>query len=79
MSSSLSTSGSLRGSQATLEPPGLSRESLLQAKRLGLASLDMARSKSMPGLADPLLPNLLSTGAQASRRLSAREKRVGYR
>ena len=43
VSSSLSTSASLRGSQATLADSGLSTESLLQAKRLGMASLDMAR------------------------------------
>ena len=43
VSSSLSSSASLRGSQPTLADCGLSTESLLQAKRLGMASLDMAR------------------------------------
>eukprot|EP00090_Calanus_glacialis_P013982 TRINITY_DN22614_c0_g1_i2.p1 TRINITY_DN22614_c0_g1~~TRINITY_DN22614_c0_g1_i2.p1 ORF type:complete len:826 (+),score=189.98 TRINITY_DN22614_c0_g1_i2:94-2571(+) len=73
VSSSLSTSTSSRGSQNTLaEIGGLSSENILQAKRLSLASLDMARSQSMPGLvlADTLL-NL-----PKNRRISAREKRV---
>jgi len=74
VSSSLSTSASLRGSQPTLADAGLSTESLLQAKRLGMASLDMARSKSMPGLA--LADSLLAMQTGPGRRLSAREKRV---
>jgi hypothetical protein len=58
-----STSTSLRGSRAndlhrvlsreSLSSSGgvLSRESLLEARELGLATLHMARSQSMPGLA----------------------------
>ena len=73
VSSSLSTSTSSRGSQNTLaDISGLSTENILHTKRLSLASLDMARSQSMPGLvlADTLL-NL-----PKNRRISAREKRV---
>merc|ERR1719297_681318 len=76
--------GPRTASQATLaEPAGLlSPESILHAKRLSLASLDMARSQSMPGLADSLqmltLPR--GRGSSSSRRVSgsgaAREKRV---
>ncbi len=59
-----SSAASLRGSRANLdllagESSGhhhhhhnvLSRESLLEARELGLATLHMARSQSMPGLA----------------------------
>ena len=57
---SASSNASLRGSRANLdlllESSGhhhnvLSRESLLEARELGLATLHMARSQSMPGLA----------------------------
>ena len=53
VSSSLSSSGA-RGSQSTLTDVGtaLSSESILHAKRLSLASLDMVRSQSMPGKCD---------------------------
>ena len=78
--------GSRTASQATLaEPAGLlSPESILHAKRLSLASLDMARSQSMPGLADSLqmltLPRGRGSSTSSSRRVSgsgaAREKRV---
>ena len=72
VSSSLSSSPGL-GSQNTLtDLGGLSSENLMQAKRLSLASLDMARSQSMPGLADSL--HLLTL--PKPRRMSAREKRV---
>ena len=73
VSSSLSTNPGLRGSQSTLTDVGvLSSESIMHAKRLSLASLDMARSQSMPGLADSL--HLLTL--PKTRRISAREKRV---
>ena len=72
VSSSLSSSGG-RGSQTTLNDlGGLSSENIMHAKRLSLASLDMARSQSMPGLADSL--HLLTL--PKPRRMSAREKRV---
>ena len=72
VSSSLSSSAG-RGSQTTLNDlGGLSSENIMHAKRLSLASLDMARSQSMPGLADSL--HLLTL--PKPRRLSAREKRV---
>ena len=72
VSSSLSSTGG-RGSQTTLNDlGGLSSENIMHAKRLSLASLDMARSQSMPGLADSL--HLLTL--PKPRRLSAREKRV---
>ena len=71
VSTSLSTSAS-RGSQSTINDVGaVSTENLLQAKRLSLASLDMVRSQSMPGLADNLLLTLPKT-----RRLSARDKKT---
>jgi len=73
VSSSLSTSNSSRGSRSTLPGvQGLSADNIRQAKRLSLASLNMARSQSMPGLvlADTLI-NLPKT-----RRIYAREKRV---
>ena len=77
VSSSLSANagaGGCRGSQTTLTDAGvLSSESILHAKRLSLASLDMARSQSMPGLADSLH---LLTLPKARPRISAREKRV---
>ena len=70
VSSSLSSSPG-RGSQTTLNDlGGLSAENIMHAKRLSLASLDMARSQSMPGLADSL--HLLTL--PKPRRLSAREK-----
>ena len=70
VSSSLSSSAG-RGSQTTLNDlGGLSSENIMHAKRLSLASLDMARSQSMPGLADSL--HLLTL--PKPRRLSAREK-----
>jgi len=69
VSSSLTTNTS-RGTLADLG--GLSSENISHAKRLSLASLDMARSQSMPGLA--LADSLLPTGK--NRRISAREKRV---
>ena len=70
VSSSLSSSPG-RGSQSTLNDlGGLSAENIMHAKRLSLASLDMARSQSMPGLADSL--HLLTL--PKPRRLSAREK-----
>jgi len=73
VSSSLSTSTSSRGSQSTLaEIGGLSSENILHAKRLSLASLDMARSQSMPGL---VLADTLAS-IPKNRRISAREKRV---
>ena len=72
VSSSLSSSAG-RGSQSTLTDVGiLSSESIMHAKRLSMASLDMARSQSMPGLADSL--HLLTL--PKTRRMSAREKRV---
>ena len=72
VSSSLSSSPG-RGSQTTLNDlGGLSPENMMHAKRLSLASLDMARSQSMPGLADSL--HLLTL--PKPRRLSTREKRV---
>ena len=72
VSSSLSSSPG-RGSQTTLNDlGGLSAENIMHAKRLSLASLDMARSQSMPGLADSL--HLLTL--PKPRRMSAREKRV---
>ena len=78
VSSSLSANagaGGLRGSQSTLTDAGLlSSESILHAKRLSLASLDMARSQSMPGLADSL--HLLTLPKARPARISAREKRV---
>ena len=63
MSTSLASSSSLRGSRVNLdalgagsrvnldalELPGLSRENLQHARDLSLASLNMARSQSMPG------------------------------
>lgn len=78
VSSSLSANagaGGIRGSQSTLTDVGLlSSESILHAKRLSLASLDMARSQSMPGLADSL--HLLTLPKARPARISAREKRV---
>ena len=79
VSSSLSANagaGGMRGSQSTLTDDAglLSSESILHAKRLSLASLDMARSQSMPGLADSL--HLLTLPKARPARISAREKRV---
>ena len=72
VSSSLASSAG-RGSQTTLNDlGGLSSENIMHAKRLSLASLDMARSQSMPGLADSL--HLLTL--PKPRRMSGREKRV---
>ena len=72
VSSSLASSAG-RGSQTTLNDlGGLSSENIMHAKRLSLASLDMARSQSMPGLADSL--HLLTL--PKPRRMSSREKRV---
>ena len=80
VSSSLSSSssgagGPGRGSQSTLTDVGvLSSESIMHAKRLSLASLDMARSQSMPGLADSL--HLLTLPKTRRISASSREKRV---
>jgi len=69
VSSSLTTNTS-RGTLAELG--GLSSENISHAKRLSLASLDMARSQSMPGL---VLADTLGS-IPKNRRISAREKRV---
>jgi len=69
VSSSL-TNNTSRGTLAELG--GLSSENISHAKRLSLASLDMARSQSMPGL---VLADTLGS-IPKNRRISAREKRV---
>lgn len=56
VSASLASTASLRGSRLHLEEAGLSRERLQQARDLSLASLAMARSQSLPGLAGSLPP-----------------------
>jgi hypothetical protein len=78
-----SSSASLRGSRANLDllldgPVGggghhvLSRESLQEARELGLATLHMARSQSMPGLALAAAAGTMPSLARRNLRLSNR-------
>jgi len=73
VSVSLASSSSLRGSCLDLNADQgvLSKENLLHARNLSLASLNMARSQSMPGLAG--LPGTLPGLNRRSRRLGSRE------
>ena len=77
VSVSLASSSSLRGSCLNLDvDPGvsgvLSKENLQHARNLSLASLNMARSQSMPGLAHGL-PGTLPGLNRRSRRLGSRD------